>query len=128
MATTEARIGRRRRWADVVVIFAGVYTLMFAVYAPELATRQTGAVDPGAQGLWWALHYVAGLMALASMLVAFRSVTAARMMVAVAGAVLLSAVSLFRDWTLVLILVVVVPGALLLLVSPFVGRMPRPPQ
>jgi hypothetical protein len=122
------RTRRHRRWADVVVIFTGVYSLLFAIYAPQLAVPGARAMFPVAPGLWWVLYVIAGPMALLALLVAFRSVTAARLMVAVAGALLLSGVALFPGIGTTVTITLIVPGALLLLASPFVGPMPTPEE
>ena len=123
------RIGKakRRRWADVVVIVASLYSFMSAMWAPlELLTGGAGREVAETQGLWWS-YAVGGVLGLAALFFAHRGMSGiAKGLTAAAGLAVLAGFVTLDDLTLFAALSIGVTGIALLAAAPFVGPMPSP--
>jgi peptidoglycan/LPS O-acetylase OafA/YrhL len=114
---------KRRRWADVVLILAGLGLFGLAVWFPPFSTTDEA---PQAVSLW--LNYaLAGGLILVALFLGQRWdwVTVARLMLFAAVGVL--AVGVFRVRTLGMVawLTLIIPGLAVLLAALFFGPMPR---
>jgi hypothetical protein len=115
---------RRRHWADIAAIVAGLMLMGFAIWPiPFAGTSETGRQV----GVWW-IYALAGGSSLIGVFLGqrweFRHL--ARVLILAAVAVLLyGLLTQFRDLGPAAVLTAVVPGALLLLAAPFFGPMPR---
>jgi hypothetical protein len=118
-----AKSARRRHWADLVAIVAGVWSFGEAIWGPALfASRET--TDRGV-GVQWLAFGVAGLLALGSVMLAQRYTRPARIGLGVAGIILLVAPFAFERPATLAIASSVVVGLAMLASAPFIGRMPR---
>ncbi len=116
-------IARRRHWADVVLILAGLSLFGLAVWFPPFST--TGQAGE-AISLWPNYAMAGGLILLALFLgQRWTWVRFSRLMLV--GAVVVLAIGLFRvraqgtlPW-----LTLIIPGLAVLLAAPFFGPMPR---
>jgi hypothetical protein len=122
---TEAK---RRRWADVVIIVAGLYVWLAAIWAPPAIGPREAAVEAAQHGTWWWVHAIGGSLALASVFVAMKSVLLARVMAGVAGIVLLAGLLAFDHIGWLAVRALVIPAVLILLATPFLGPMPTPEE
>jgi hypothetical protein len=113
----------RRRWADVVLILAGLSLFGLAVWFPPFSTTDEA---PHAISLWPNYALAGGLILLALFLgQRWDWLRVARLMLFAAVGVL--AVGLFRVRALgwVSWLTLIIPGFAVLLATPFFGPMPR---
>lgn len=113
---------RRRHWADLAAIIAGVWSFGQALWGPVVFSGP--AADRGAGATWLAFG-VGGLLCLLSVFVAQRATKAARIMLGVAGLVLLASPFAYRNPALLPTVSSVVAGLVMLVAAPFIGRMPR---
>jgi hypothetical protein len=115
---------RRRHWADVAAILAGLMLMGLAIWPVPFADRpETGRqVD-----VWW-IYALAGGLSLVGVFLGqrwrFRQLAQGLLFAAV-GVLLYGLVVEFRELGIAAVLTVVIPGALLLLAAPFFGPMPR---
>ena len=120
------RTPKRRRWADVVVAFAGAYALAFAAwFPPELPAESTTVIS---QVGIWVTYAVSGGLGLAALFVAMKWPRVARAMVVAAGVIMLLSFFTLGEVTLLAVLSIGGTGAAFLLASPFVGDMPSPAE
>ncbi len=117
-----AQDARRRHWADVVAIVAGVWSFGEAMWGPALFSRNT--VDRGAGATWLAFG-IGGLLAIGAVLLAQRYTRAARITLAVAGVILVVSPFAYRNPVWLPIVTSVVAGLAMLAAAPFIGRLPR---
>ena len=113
---------RRRHWADVVAIIAGVWSFGESLWGPALFTQET--VDRGAGATWLAFG-IAGLLAIGAVLLAQRRTKPARIMLATAGLILVASPFAYRSPVWLPIVSAIVLGVAMLAAAPFIGRMPR---
>jgi hypothetical protein len=121
-STNPAKDARRRHWADVVAIVAGVWSFGQALWGPTLFSTET--VDRGAGPSWFAFG-IGGLLAIGSVILAQRSTKLARIVLGVAGLMLVLVPFAYRYPVWPPIISSVVSGLAMLLAAPFIGRMPR---
>ena len=120
------RTAKRRRWADIVVAFAGAYALAFAAwFPPELPAESTSVLSE--VGLW-VTYALSGLLGLSSLFVAMKWPRVARIMVVAAGVIMLLSFFTLAEVTLLAVLSIGGTGLAFLLTSPFVGDMPSPAE
>jgi peptidoglycan/LPS O-acetylase OafA/YrhL len=117
-----AQDARRRHWADVVAIVAGVWSFGEALWGPALFSRDT--VDRGAGATWFAFG-IGGLLAIAAVLLAQRYTKPARIVLAIGGAILVISPFAYRSPVWLPIVSSVIAGLMMLGAAPFIGRMPR---
>jgi O-antigen/teichoic acid export membrane protein len=115
---------RRRHWADVAAILAGLMLMGLAIWPVPFAD----APETGRQvSVWW-IYALAGGLSLVGVFLGqrweFRQVARGLLFAAV-GVLLYGLVTMFRDLGTAAVLTVLVPGLLLLLAAPFFGPMPR---
>jgi hypothetical protein len=122
---TEAR---RRRWADVVLIVAGLYVFLAAVWAPPAHGPEAAMAEAADHGTWWWVHAIGGFLALFAVPVAMKNVLIARLMAGVAGVVLLAGLLAFDTIGWLAIRSLLIPAVLILMAAPFVGPMPSPEE
>ena len=114
---------KRRHWADVAVILAGLTLWGFAIWPTPFAdSPEVGRLTV------WPIYAVAGVLTLAGFLLGqrwqWRAI--ARVLLFAAAAVLAyGLLTTFRALGAAAWLTVIVPGLLLLLAAPFFGPMPR---
>lgn len=125
---TRIEKARRRRWADVVVILAGIFVFAFAIWFPPVGEAEQAGEGVRDEGAWWWVHAIGGALAVASLFVTFKSARAAKLMVGAAGLILLGGLLVFRQLGWVSLVTVGLPGVLLLIAAPFVGPMPTPEE
>jgi peptidoglycan/LPS O-acetylase OafA/YrhL len=120
MADTERE---RRRWADVVLILAGLSLFGLAVWFPPFSTTPEA---PRAISLW-PTYAISGGLILAAVFLGQRwdRVSMARLLLFAAVGVLAVAVFRVRAQGMVSWLTLIVPGLAVLLATPFFGPMPR---
>ena len=118
----QAKQARRRHWADVVAIVAGVWSFGEAIWGPALFSSNT--VDPGAGATWLAFG-IGGLMAIDAVLLAQRYTKPARIVLGLAGLILVISPFAYRQPVLLPIVSSLVVGLAMLAAAPFIGRMPR---
>lgn len=120
------RTPKRRRWADIVVAFAGAYALAFAAwFPPELPAESTSVLSE--VGIW-VTYAVAGVLGLTSIFVAMKWPRLARIMVVAAGVIMLLSFFTLANVTLLAVLSIGGTGLAFLAASPFVGDMPSPAE
>jgi hypothetical protein len=117
-----AKGARRRHWADVVAIVAGVWSFGEAIWGPTIFSAE--AVDRGA-GATWIAFGAGGLLAILSVILAQRYTQPARITLGLAGLILLLAPLAYRHPVWLPIVTSVVAGLAMLAAAPFIGRMPR---
>jgi len=117
-----ANKARRRHWADVVAILAGVWSFGEALWGPALFSMET--VDRGAGATWLAFG-ISGLLAIGAVLIAQRRTKPARIMLAVAGLILVASPFAYRNPVSLPIIASMIAGVMMLAAAPFIGRMPR---
>ena len=115
---------RRRHWADVAVILAGLMLWGLAIWPTPFVN------DPEVAGQLavWHVYAVAGGLTLVGFFVGQRWQWRLIARVLLFGAAVVLALGLlttFRDLGPAALLTVIVPGLLLLLAAPFFGPMPR---
>jgi hypothetical protein len=118
---------RRRHWADVVVIVAGVYLFLVAFWSPGLVAAE-GAARVQDHQFWWWTKMLAGVAALIAVLVVQRHVLVGRILVGGAALLALLGLLTFRVWDWVVLVTVLIPGLLLAVATPFFGPMPTPEE
>lgn len=114
---------RRRRWADVAVIAASAFAIVWAIW---VYPRSGPGVNEGT--LQWT-HFVGGALGFASIFVALRSVWLARALLLVGGIVLVVGfVTGFNTPSGHGVVTMLLPAIVLLAMVPFVGPMPTPEE
>jgi hypothetical protein len=115
---------RRRHWADVAAILAGLMLMGLAIWpVPFVNTEET----TGRVAVWW-IYALAGGLSLVGVFLGQRwemRGIARGLLFAAVGVLLYGLVTAFRELGTAAILTAVVPGLLLLLAAPFFGPMPR---
>jgi hypothetical protein len=115
---------RRRHWADVAAILAGLMLMGLAIWPVSFAADpETGR----RVSVWW-IYALAGGLSLVGVFLGqrweFRQVARGLLFAAV-GVLVYGLVTMFRDLGTAAVLTVLVPSLLLLLAAPFFGPMPR---
>jgi hypothetical protein len=113
---------RRRHWADVVGIIAGVWAFGEAIWGPTIFTDNVQ--DRGATATWLA-YGLGGLLAVLGVVLAQRHRTAGRVLVACGGVLHLASPFAYANPATLPIVSAVVIGVMMLVAAPFVGPMPR---
>jgi hypothetical protein len=120
----EAPEVRRRHWADVAAILAGLMLMGLAIWpVPFVDVGETG----DRVAVWW-IYALAGGLSLIGVFLGQRwqlRQLAQGLMLAAVGVLLYGLLTAFRDLGTAAVLTAVVPGLLLLLAAPFFGPMPR---
>jgi hypothetical protein len=122
---TEAK---RRRWADVVLIVAGLYVFLAAVWSPPAQGPETAMTEATDHGTWWWVLAIGGSLALFAVPVAMKNVLIARLMAGVAAVVLLAGLLAFDTIGWLAIRSLLIPAILILIAAPFMGPMPSPEE
>jgi peptidoglycan/LPS O-acetylase OafA/YrhL len=117
-----AKRARRRHWADLVAIIAGVWSFGEALWGPVLFSSET--IDRGAGATWLAFG-IGGLLAVGAVILAQRNTRLARIILAVAGLILVLSPLAYRHPSWPPIVSSVIAGLAMLVAAPFIGRMPR---
>lgn len=118
----------RRRWADIVVIVAGVYAFLMAVFGPRLAGPARAAEVVAAPGGLWVGTGIAGILAIAGVILALRWTLLARMLTGTAGIVLIATLFAFERVGWLGVVTLALPALALLVATPLVGPMPSPEE
>jgi hypothetical protein len=121
-AVDQAKNARRRHWADVVAIVAGVWSFGEALWGPALFSQNT--VDRGAGATWLAFG-IGGLLAVVAVLLAQRNTKLARVALALAGLILIASPLAYRHPVMLPVVTSLAAGLAMLAAAPFIGRMPR---
>lgn len=119
----QVKEARRRHWADVVAIVAGVWSFGEALWGPALFSGET-TTDRGAGGTWLAFG-IGGLLAIVAVVLAQRYLRPARILLALAGLILVVSPIAYRNPSWLPIASSLAVGVAMLAAAPFVGRMPR---
>jgi len=117
---------RRRKWADLVVLFASLWAFAWAIWAPPSTEMEGGAVRSLAG--WWAAHAIGGALGLLSLFLAPRWRPLARVVLVVAACALLVGAFTSGRAAGAAALTLAVPGVLLLVAAPFIGPVPSPQE
>jgi hypothetical protein len=126
MVTATSR--RVRWWADLLAIVAGVCALGNAMWGPLIFTameRSTPRGDPGI-GYNWEAFGIGGLLALIAVVLAQRWARPARVLLALAGLMLLAVPFTYVRKDALPIAASVILGLAMLVAAPFLGTMPAP--
>ncbi len=118
----QAKDARRRHWADVVAIVAGVWSFAEALWGPAVFSSET--TDRGVGATWLAFG-IGGLLAVGAVLLAQRYTRPARIVLGVAGLLLVLSPLAYREPVWLPIVSSVAAGLAMLAAAPFIGRMPR---
>jgi hypothetical protein len=118
----QAKDARRRHWADVVAIVAGVWSFGEAIWGPAVFSSET--IDRGVGATWLAFG-IGGLLAIGAVLLAQRYTRPARITLGIAGLVLVLSPLAYDHPVWLPIVSSVVAGLAMLAAAPFIGRMPR---
>jgi len=119
---------KRRRWADVAVIIASVYTLLAVAWSPPELFSGGDGYEVRYTG-WLIIAYVgAGVLGLAGLLVGQKWQAPGRLLTALAGLCALSGLVALKPITLLGLVSLGGSGLLLLAAAPFMGEMPAPHQ
>jgi hypothetical protein len=119
---------RVTRWADLVAIVAGVCALGNAMWGPLIFTameRSTPRGDPGI-GYTWEAFGIGGLLALTAVVLAQKWPRPARVLLAIAGLMLLAVPFTYVKKEALPIAASVILGLAMLVATPFLGTMPAP--
>jgi hypothetical protein len=115
---------RRRHWADVAAIVAGLVLMGLAIWpVPFAGTAETGRRVT----VWW-IYALAGGLSLVGVFLGQRwqlRQLARGLLFAAVAVLLYGLVTTFRELGTAAVLTAVVPGLLLLFAAPFFGPMPR---
>jgi hypothetical protein len=117
-----AQDARRRHWADLLAIVAGVWTFGQALWGPTVFS--SAAIDRGVGPNWLAFG-IGGLVALGSVFLAQRYTRPARIILGLAGLMLLLVPFAYRYPVWPPIVSSVLSGLAMLAAAPFIGPMPR---
>ncbi len=124
--STPLQRAKRRRWADVVVIVASLYSFMSSFWAPlELLTGGGGGEVADEQALWWT-YALGGLLGFGALALSRRNPAFAKALTAAAGLAVLAGFFTLDNLTPFATVSIGVTGVALLAASPFVGPMPTP--
>ncbi len=118
----QTKDARRRHWADVVAIVAGVWAFGEAIWGPAVFSSET--IDRGAGATWLAFG-IGGLLAIGAVILAQRNTRLARILLGVAGLVLVLSPLAYRHPSWLPIVSSLAVGLAMLAAAPFIGRMPR---
>jgi hypothetical protein len=113
---------RRRHWADLVAIVAGVWAFGEAIWGPAVFSSET--IDRGAGATWLAFG-IGGLLAIGAVILAQRNTRLARIALGIAGLVLVLSPLAYRHPSWLPIVSSLAVGLAMLAAAPFIGRMPR---
>ena len=120
---TDTRAPQRRRWADVVLILAGLSLFGLAVWFPPFSTTDEA---PAAISLWPIYALAGGLIILALFLgQRWDWLRFARLLLFAAMGVLIVGLLRVRGQGMLTWLTLIIPGVAILLAIPFFGPMPR---
>lgn len=126
--TTARERAKHRRWADVVLIVASLYSLLSAGWAPlELLTGGEGSEVAESQGLWWT-YALGGVLGLAALAASRRWPGVAKGLAAAAGVAVLAGFFTLERLTTFAILSLAGTGLAMIAAAPFVGPMPSPEE
>ena len=119
--------GESRQLADFFAILIGMSLLGMALYGGSLIAGAEGEEIRHGQ-LVWLVYFVTGSVALiASGMAQYeRWQTIARIVLAVDGLILLGGLVLFNNFGVRALLTVALPGVALIVLSRFLGPLPRP--
>ncbi len=119
--------GESRQLADFFAILIGMSLLGMALYGGSLIASGEGEEIRHGQ-LVWLVYFVTGSVALIASGTAQyeRWQTIARIVLAVDGLILLGGLVLFNNFGVRALLTVALPGVALIVLSRFLGPMPRP--
>jgi hypothetical protein len=119
--------GESRQLADFFAILIGMSLLGMALYGGSLIASAEGEEIRHGQ-LVWLVYFVTGSVALiASGMAQYeRWQTIARIVLAVDGLILLGGLVLFNNFGVRALLTVALPGVALIVLSRFLGPLPRP--
>jgi hypothetical protein len=121
-SANRASDARRRHWADLLAIVAGAWAFGQALWGPTVFTSE--AIDRGV-GPNWVAFGVGGLLAIGSVFLAQRYTRPARIILGLAGLMLVLVPFAYRYAIWPPIVSSVVSGLAMLAAAPFIGRMPR---
>lgn len=119
---------RRHRWADVVVIIASVYSFAAAIWSPPELFSGGGGWEVRQEAWLWGAYALGGVLGITGIFVALRWPNLARVLVAVAGLVVLSGFFALHTVTTLALLSLGLTGLALLVSAAFMGRMPTPEE
>lgn len=111
-----------------MALVGGIWPFAFALWSPGLAAPDSIEGLVRLHMLWWAGAAAAGALAVGGVILALWSRTAARLMVGLAGLILLGTLTAFTRIHWLPIVALLVPGLALLAAAPFVGPMPSPEE
>lgn len=124
--STRIERAKHRRWADIVVIVASLYSILSAGWAPlELIMGGDGREVSDSQGLWWS-YALGGILGLIALALSRRNPPLAKGLTAAAGLAVLAGFLTLDELTPFAALSIGGTGAALLIASIFVGPMPSP--
>jgi hypothetical protein len=111
---------KHRRWANVAVIIAGMFALLWGLWRPPAAGPQVDEVS------LWGTQVLGGALGVAAPLIALKWGMLSKISAAAGGLILLGGMLAVGRITLNPILTTVLPALVLLAAAPFMGTMPTP--
>jgi len=126
-ATTSTATGDSRQLADLFAILLGMSLLGMALYGGSLIATGEGEEIRYGQ-IVWLVYFLTGTIALIATGMAQweRWQTIARIVLAVDGLLLLAGLLAFNNFGVRALLTVALPGVALIVLSRFLGPLPRP--
>ena len=130
LSTATRDAPRFRHLADVVGIFVGIGLLAISIWPSGLTASEEAAQVTRSPNTVYLVRALAGIAALAAVIVGqrWRQRTIARVLMALAGAALLVTLLTFNEFDTRALLTLLLPGLLLLVAAAAVGPMPSPQQ
>ena len=113
---------KKRHWANVAVIIAGMFALLWGLWRPPAAGPQVDEVS------LWGTQVLGGALGVAAPLIALKSGMLAKVSAGAGGLILLAGMLAVGSITLNPILTTVLPALVLLAAAPFMGAMPTPEE
>ncbi len=117
---------KRRKWADLAVLVAAIYALVFAIWAPEATAPNTATSEVSGKGTWYFAHMLGGILPLAGYFVALKSSMAGKVLVGLGAGALLAGLAGFDEIGGIALRNIILPAVIMLVALPFFGRMPTP--
>lgn len=118
---------RRRHWADIVALVAGLWAIAEAIWGPAVSAQSV--IDPRF-GYTWLIFATSGALAVAAIFFAQRTPALGRVALAIAGVLLLVITMTFERESLLPLVTGLILAVAMLASAPFIGRIPRhlPPR
>jgi hypothetical protein len=113
---------KRRRWADIAVIVASCFAIVWGIWTPPTPSPEIHDAS------WWWGTTFGGALGLLSVFIALKSTLLGRIALGAAVAILFGALLTMHTLSWIVLLTVGLPALVMLVALPFFGPMPTPEQ